>query len=128
MSIEFKNDDAVLAATKRAMPHLVPPKDMLPSDWAQQNIRIPVGNAIPGPIDFSNAPFQRGMLNVIKEPGIVRVSFMTGAQLGKTTVQQCITSYYIAHDPRSQIFLQPTQNDVHTFLETKLRPMIEANS
>lgn len=123
----FTNKSGVLAAVRRAAAHLVPPPDMLPSVWAEQNIRIPVGNAIPGPISFANAPYQRGMVDVIKEPGIRRVDYMTGAQLGKTTVQQCITGYFIAHEPRSQIFAQPSQGDMQTFLETKLTPMLEAN-
>lgn len=123
----FSNIDAVLAAIRRAAVNLVPPPDMLPTDWAEANIRIPVGNAIPGPINFDNAPHQRGMIDVIKEPGIRRVDYMCAAQTGKTTVQQCITAYFIGHEPRSQIFVQPTQGDVQTFLETKLRPMIQAN-
>lgn len=123
----LQNTEKVLAAAQRAMANLIPPADMLPSQWAQQNVRIPVGNLIPGPINFDNAPYQRGMLDVIKEPGVYRVDYMTGAQLGKTTVQQCITGYFIAHEPRSQIFVQPTQGDIQTFLETKLRPMLEAN-
>lgn len=124
---QFSNPDAVLAAVKRATANLVPPPDILPSLWAEMNVRIPTGNARPGPIRFDNAPYQRGMLDVIKELGVRRVSYMTGAQLGKTTIQQCITGYFIAHEPRSQIFVQPTQGDVQTFLETKLRPMLEAN-
>lgn len=126
-SEQFSNLPAVLAAMRRAAQNLVPPPDMLPSEWAERNVVIPLGNAIPGPISFENAPYQRGMLDVIKEPGVRRVSYMTGAQLGKTTVQQCITGYFIAHEPRSQIFVQPTQGDVQTFLESKLRPMLDAN-
>lgn len=124
---QFTNLEAVYAARRRAAANLVPPADMLPSVWAQTNVRIPVGNAIPGPINFDNAPYQRGMLDVIKEPGIRRVDYMTGAQLGKTTVQQCITGYFISHEPRSQIMAQPSQGDMQTFLETKLKPMLEAN-
>ncbi|WP_290872039.1 terminase gpA endonuclease subunit [Aquabacterium sp.] len=124
---DFSNADAVLAATRRAARNLVPPPDMLPSQWAESNVKISVGNAIPGPISFANAPYQRGMLDAMKEPGIRRVTYKTGAQLGKTTVQQCGIGYFIAHEPASQIFVQPTQGDVQTFLETKLRPMLEAN-
>lgn len=123
----FSNMPAVIAAAKRAMHHLIPPPDILPSLWAESNIKIPVGNAIPGPINFDNAPYQRGMINAIKEAGVRRIDFMTGAQLGKTTIQQCITGYFIDHEPRSQIFVQPTQGDVQTFQETKLRPMLDAN-
>lgn len=117
----------VIAAAKRAMQHLIPPPNMLPSVWAETNIKIPIGNAIPGPISFANAPYQRGMLDAIKEPGVLRIDYMTGAQLGKTTVQQCVTGYFIDHEPRSQIFVQPTQGDVQTFQETKLKPMLDAN-
>ena len=124
---QFSNARGVHAAMRRAMVNLVPPADLLPSAWAEENVRIPVGNAIPGPISFDNAPYQRGMVDVIKERGVTRVSYMTGAQLGKTTIQQVIAGYFIAHEPRSQIFVQPTQGDVQTFLETKLRPMLEAN-
>jgi hypothetical protein len=85
----FRNAEAVLAAIRRAAVNLIPPKEMLPSEWAEANVSISVGNAIPGPINFDNAPYQRGMLDAVKEPGVRRVSYMTGAQLGKTTVQQC---------------------------------------
>lgn len=124
---QFSNPAAIYSALRRASLNLVPPPDMLPSEWAAANVKIPVGNAIPGPINFDNAPYQRGMLDAVKETGIVRITLQTGAQLGKTTIQQCITGYFIAHEPRSQIFVQPTEGDMRTFLETKLRPMLEAN-
>lgn len=132
---DFSNLDAVLAADKNAAANLVPPPDMLPSVWAEgdlarglkPNVRIPIGNAIPGPINFDNAPMQRGILDAIKEPGMRRMDLMLGAQLGKTTILQCITGYFIAHEPRSQIMAQPSEGDMLTFQETKLKPMLEAN-
>lgn len=125
--VQFSNAAAVIAAARRAAKNLIPPPNILPSVWAERNVRIPVGNAKPGPIRFDNAPYQRGMIDAIKERGVRRVSYMTGAQLGKTTVQQCVTGYFIEHEPRSQIMVQPTQGDVQTYLETKLRPMLDAN-
>lgn len=125
--VQFSNADKVIRARRRAARNLIPPPDILPTKWASRNVRIPVGNAIPGPISFANAPFQRGMIDVIKEPGVLRVTYKTGAQLGKTTCQQVITGYFIAHEPRSQIFVQPSQGDMQTFVETKLRPMLDAN-
>lgn len=123
----FSNIGAVYEAMRRSMVNLLPPPDMLPSEWAEKNIVIPLGNTIPGPISFDNAPYQRGMIDAIKEYDVRRITYMTGAQLGKTTIQQCITAFFIAHEPKSQIFVQPTEGDVRTFLETKLRPMLEAN-
>ncbi|MBE7043780.1 MAG: phage terminase large subunit family protein, partial [Ruminococcaceae bacterium] len=118
---------SVLEASKRAMQALIPPPDIIPSEWAEKNVVIPLGNAIPGPIRFDNAPYQKGMLNVVKEPGIRRVDLMMASQTGKTTVMQCIVSYFIDHEPKSQIFAQPTEGDVNTFRETKLKPMLDAN-
>lgn len=123
----FSNLSGVLAADRQSAAALVPAKDMLPSAWAEGNIHIPLGNAIPGPISFENAPLQRGLLNCIKEPGIRRIDMMLGAQLGKTTVIQCATGYFIAHEPKSQILAQPSEGDMLTFQETKLKPMLEAN-
>lgn len=123
----FSNVAGVVDAMRRSLRHLVPPPRMLPSQWAEQNIRIPVGNAIPGPIRFDNAPHQRGMIDAATEPGIRRIDYMMGAQTGKTTVIQAITGYFVAHEPRSQILVQPTEGDVKTFVETKLRPMLDAN-
>lgn len=127
MSDQFANRLGVAEAVRRSVRFLVPPPDMQPSVWGEQNIQIPVGNAIPGPISFKNAPYQRGMIDVIKEPGCNRVSYMLAAQTGKTTIMQTIMAYFIAHEPRSQIVCMPTQGDSQTFLETKLRPMIDAN-
>lgn len=126
-ALPFSNLVGILEADARAAQNLVPPPDMLPSVWSERNVRIPVGNAIPGPISFDNAPMQRGILDAVKEPGLRRMDLMLGAQLGKTTVLQCLTGYFIAHEPRSQIMAQPSEGDMATFQETKLRPMLEAN-
>lgn len=123
----FSNLAAVADADARAAVNLVPPPDTLPSVWAERNIHIPVGNAIPGPINFDNNPLQREILDAIKEPGTRRMDLMLAAQTGKTTVLQCVVAYHIAHEPKSQILAQPSEGDMQTFLETKLRPMMEAN-
>ncbi len=125
---QFSNWNAVLESTFRAATNLIPPPDIKPSEWAERNVSISLGNAKPGPIRFDNAPYQRGMLDAAKEPGVRRISYMTGAQLGKTTIQQCLTGFFISHEPKSQIFAQPSEGDVKTFQETKLKPMLDANS
>lgn len=127
LAVSFANPAGVAHALLRALKHLIPPPDLKPSEWAEANVVIPVGNAIPGPINLSNAPFQREPLDVAKRPGCHRITLMFGAQTGKTTIQQILMGYFIAHEPRSQIVVQPTQGDMQTFLETKVRPMFDAN-
>lgn len=124
----FSNWCAVTAAVRRAAKFLCPPPDILPSKFAEDNIVISVGNKVPGPIRFDAAAYQRGMIDVVREPGIRRVSYMLGAQLGKTTILQAITAYFVAHIPRSMIWLLPSQGDLTTFRATKLEPMLQANA
>lgn len=121
------NPAAIREALRRAARNLIPPPDLRPSEWAEANVRIALGNAIPGPIRFENAPYQRGMIDAPTEPGCERVSLMAGAQTGKTTVLQCIQAYFIAHAPRSQMVMFPSQGDLQTWLEAKFRPMVDEN-
>ena len=124
---QFSNLSGIVAADRLASIALIPPQDMMPADWAEKNIHIPVGNSIPGPISFRNAPLQRGIINCIKEPGMRRMDIMLGAQTGKTTSLQAIVAYHIAHDPKSMVLAQPSEGDLRVFLEAKLKPMLQAN-
>lgn len=124
---QFSNLDGLRAAFRRAAAYLRPPPDMLPSEFAERNIVIPLGNAAPGPIRFDAVPYQRQMIDVIVEPGVKRVSYMLPAQVGKTTLMQAISAYFVAHEPRSQIWLMPSEGDMQTFRATKLEPMLQAN-
>ncbi|MDT0510483.1 MULTISPECIES: phage terminase large subunit family protein [unclassified Halomonas] len=124
---QFSNSAGVLRALKRSSRHLIPPAPLKPSEWAEQNVRIPAGNAIPGPIRFDNAPYQREPMDMAAHPGCYRISLMWGAQVGKTQLALCLQGYGIAHEPRSQMMMQPSQGDLMTWLETKFNPMVAAN-
>lgn len=124
---QFKNWRGISSAIRRASNMLRPPPDLKPSDWAEANIRIPVGNAVPGLIRFDNAPYQREPLDMTVNPDCHRITLMWGAQTGKTQVLLCSKAYNIAHNPSSQIMMQPSQNDLQTWLETKFTPMVDTN-
>ena len=97
------------------------------SKWSEDNVQIPIGNAMPGPISFRDMPYQRGILDAVEDPNIRRISLRLGAQLGKTMLALCVLAYYAHHKPRSQILMQPSQSDLRTWLETKFNPVIDAN-
>lgn len=124
---DFGNTAGVARAIARAQEHLRPPPDLLPSQWAESNIKIPIGNAVPGLIRFDNAPYQREPLDMTADPSCSRITLQWGAQVGKTTLALCAQAYRIAQNPQSQIMMQPSQGDLHTWLETKFNPMVEAN-
>lgn len=124
---QYSNPDGIRRAIDRARVFLRPPPNYTPAEWAEANIRIPMGNAIPGPIRFDNAPYQIEPLNMFSNPEVQRITLMWGAQTGKTQILNCAMGYFVAHDPSSQIMMQPSQGDLHTWLETKFNPMVESN-
>ncbi|MFV1753428.1 phage terminase large subunit family protein [Phaeobacter sp. JH18-37] len=124
---DFSNARAVVQATRRAREFLRPPPDLKPSDWAEANIKIPVGNAVPGPMRFDNAPYQREVIDMTANSRCDRITLMWGAQVGKTQTALAAQAYRIGFNPVSQMMMQPSQGDLTTWLETKFNPMIEAN-
>lgn len=127
MTLAFPNARGVAAAIAHAQQHLRPPPDLRPTEWAERSVKVPIGNAIPGLIRFDNAPYQRGPLDMTSNPDCQRITLMWGAQVGKTTVGLCAQAYRIEQNPTSQIMMQPSQGDLHTWLETKFNPLVEAN-
>ena len=124
---EFENWRGLRECIMNAAYHLKPPPDLKPSEWAEQNIRIPIGNAVPGLIRFDHAPYQREPLDMTANPECSRITLMWSAQVGKTTLALCAQAYKIGQDPQSQIMMQPSQGDLGTWLETKFNPLVTSN-
>lgn len=127
MTTTHDNPEAIAKAVKSALRLLLPPPDMLPSEWAERNVRIPVGNAVPGLIRFDNAPYQREPLDMMVNPDCYRITMMWSAQSGKTQVALCGQGYHIAMRPMSQMMMQPSQTDLQVWLNSKFNPMVDAN-
>lgn len=124
---QFKNANGVAAAIRKAAQHLRPPPQLKPTEWAEKNVKIPIGNAIPGYIRFDNAPYQRQPLDMTADPTCSRITLQWGAQVGKTMLALCAQAYRIGQNPTSQMMMQPSQNDLQTWLETKFNPLVDAN-
>lgn len=124
---DFDNWRGLRECILNAAHHLKPPPDLKPSEWAEQNIRIPIGNAVPGLIRFDHAPYQREPLDMTANPECNRITLMWSAQVGKTTLALCAQAYKIGQDPQSQIMMQPSQGDLGTWLETKFNPLVTSN-
>lgn len=124
---KYENKDGIERVWRKACTFLEPPPNYTPAEWAEANIEIPLGNAIAGPIRFSNAPYQVEPLNMFADPNVEQITLMWGAQLGKTQLINCALGYFIAHEPASQMMMQPSQGDLNTWLETKFNPMVDGN-
>ncbi|QJB21903.1 head, terminase DNA packaging protein A [Xanthomonas phage FoX3] len=104
-----------------------PPPEMPPSEWAEKNMRIPEGNAKPGPYRVANAPYQREPADMFVDPDCRRVTLQWGAQIGKTLLALLVQGYAVEMRPRSQMMCQPSQGDLQTWLQTKWEPLVESS-
>ena len=122
---DFSNAAGIAAVIRKGAEQLRPPPDMLPSDWSEKNVRIPEGNAVPGMLRLANAPYQREPMDQLVNPDCYRVTLMWGAQVGKTLLALCVQAYSIAMAPCSQMMMQPSQDDLKTWLESKFNPLVD---
>ncbi len=123
----FSNPAGIERAARRAVSMFKPPPDLLPSQWAEENIRIPEGNAIPGKFRFANAPIQREPVDMFVDPDCYRVTLMWGAQIGKTFAALIVQGYAIDVRPRSQMMMQPSEADGQIWMETKFNSLVDAS-
>ena len=103
------------------------PERLPPSTWAEQNVSVAVGNALPGLISFSDLAYQRDILDVADQRKTNYLTVMSSAQAGKTTCALAISAFFILQKPRSIIILQPSESDVRIFQASKFDPLLRAN-
>lgn len=108
--------------------NILKPKDFItPSQWAEQNVYISLGNARPGMISFADMPYQREIIDESANPSVYRITLQCAAQVGKTICALCVMGYHVDFAPRSQIVMMPTEDDSKIWSETKFIPLILDN-
>src|SRR5476649_133130 len=113
------------ALIKECLRVLAPPPKLTVSEWADRYRKLsPEASAEPGRFKSSRAPYQRGMMNAVCEPGVREVVFMTSAQIGKTEIINNICGYFIHQDPAPILLIQPTLELAETWSKDRLTPML----
>ena len=97
--IDFSNPEGIQRTYDKARRFLRPPPVLSASEWAERNVKIPIGNAVPGYIRFDNAPYQREPLDLYNDKSVQRITLMWGAQTGKTQLLNC--GFGISHRSRT---------------------------
>ena len=103
----------------------MPPPELTVSEWADAHRKLsPEASAEPGRWRTDRAPYQRGMMDAVNEPGVREVVFMTSAQIGKTEILNNILGYFVHQDPSPILFIQPTLEMAEAWSKDRLAPMI----
>ncbi|MDJ0570300.1 MAG: phage terminase large subunit family protein [Pleurocapsa sp. MO_192.B19] len=103
---------------------LKPVEKILVSDWSEKHLQLPQTSAEPGLWRRDRAPYQSGLMDAVCEGSVRKVSIMTSAQTGKSTICNAIIARYIDIDPCPIMFTQPTIQLAQRFSKEKLSPMI----
>lgn len=90
----------------RSTKHFAPPPRLTISEWADQYCFLPDNNAEPGRWRTSRAPYQKGIMDALCDNRIQRITIMTSAQVGKTSMLNNAIGYYIHQNPKSIIIMQ----------------------
>ena len=101
-----------------------PPPRVMPSEWVGLHRYLPPG-ASPRAGAFQPTPYQRQMMDCIREPGIEEFVFMTSTQVGKSEVLNSLIAYFIAEQPAPMMLVQPSTETARDYSKMRIQPMIE---
>lgn len=78
----------------------------------------------PGLYCWQRAPFQREILDVCCDDSTQQIVLMTSARVGKTTLMENVTGYFIANDPSPILWVLPDAGEAVKFSTSNIDPMI----
>lgn len=127
MSFSFAQSEFVdaHAVISRAMKAFKPPPKLTVSEWADEFRRLsPESSASPGRFKTSIVEYMREPMDMVGRPGVRRVTLMTSAQVGKSTVVENIIGYFMHLDPCPILHISPTLESMKMFSKERLAPMV----
>lgn len=102
-----------------------PPPNLSISQWADEYLYLsPEDSAEPGKYKTERAPYQRGMLDAVSDPGIREVVYCTSSQIGKSLMAKAVLGYHMHQDPGPILVMMPTVSMAETFSKDRLAPMV----
>jgi len=79
---------------------LRPPEDVTPTQWAESDGGVYLSHSDrPGPFCVANTPYLREPIDAVADRLVRQITFMSSAQVGKTTMQLLWIGYSIDQDP-----------------------------
>ena len=102
-----------------------PPPKLTVSEWADEYRYLSAeSSAAPGRWKTSQAPYQKGMMDVLNDPRVKFAVLMCSAQIGKTEIINNTVGYFMDQDPSIMLLLQPTLEMANTWSKDRLAPML----
>lgn len=110
---------------EKALSAFAPPPPLTVSDWSDEYRRLSVeSSASPGRFRTSRVEYMREPMDMISNSRVRRVTLMTSAQVGKSTVIENVIGYFMHQDPCPILHVSPTLASMKMFSKERLAPMI----
>lgn len=104
-----------------------PPPEVTVSEFADAHIIVTSGPLAGTRWQTAFAPYQRGIMDAFREPGVEIVVVMGSSQFGKTSIALNVVAYHMAHDPCAVLVVEPTVDPMaKDFAKNRLEPVIAA--
>lgn len=104
---------------------LAPPPDMTVSEWADEHRRLSVeASAMPGRYRTEQTEYMREPMDMVGDPRVKRITFMSSAQVAKSTFIENVIGYFIHNDPCPILHVSPTIESCEMFSKERLAPML----
>ena len=105
-----------------------PPPDLTVSEFCDRELVVTTGPLAGTHWQTDFAPYQRGILDAFREPGVEYVVVQGSSQFGKTSCAVATVAYHIAHDPCPILIVEPTVDPMaRDFAKNRLDPVIAAS-
>lgn len=105
-----------------------PPPILKVSEFCDRELVVTTGPLAGTHWQTEFAPYQRGILDALHEPGIEYVAVRGSSQFGKTSIAVAVVAYHIAHDPCPILIVEPTVDPMaRDFAKNRLDPVIAAS-
>lgn len=105
---------------------LRPPERLRPSEWAERYRVLPQGQTdLPGPWLNENAPYLRGIMDLIVAPGVSEVAILKFAQGGISEACRNVTGYLAHTDPDPVGWALPDRPKGRKIMQNRLIPLFE---
>lgn len=109
----------------RASAAFRPPPKLSVSAWSDRYRRLSAeSSASPGRFKTEIIEYMREPMDMIGQPKIRRVTLMTSAQVGKSTVIENVIGYFMHLDPCPILHVSPTLESMKMFSKERLAPML----
>lgn len=115
---------AIKAAVRRGLESLRAETPQRLGDWAQEHFKL-AGESSHKKGAWLAWPFQVGMLDMMSDDRITKLSVMKSKRVGYTKMVTAFVCYNIAHRRRKQALWQATDDDRDSYVKSEIDPLLD---